>query len=350
MKRALITGITGQDGSYLAELLLGKGYEVHGLARRVAAENQQLRLSRIAEFQEDLRIHTGDLTDYARMIEVFQDVRPDEVYHLGAQSFVKDSFDDPHNVLNTNMFGTLNVLRALERVSPHSRFYFAATSEMFGKVEETPQTEKTPFHPRSPYGISKLAGFELTRNYRERESGNLFASSGILFNHESPRRGGEFVTRKITQGVSRIALGEDGVLSLGNLDAKRDWGFAGDYVEGMWRMLQQDAPDDYVLATGETHAVREFVSKAFDYAGVKMEWKGSGIEEKCVEKETGKVLVDIDPKYFRPSEVDLLLGDASKARRELGWSPKTSFDDLVEMMVRHDINILKRSLNNSILL
>ena len=316
-KRALITGITGQDGSYLAELLLAKGYEVHGMIRRVALEDPENRLSRLGEIRSRLHLHAASLESYASLHQVLDKVRPEECYHLAAQSFVSYSFDDEFSTLQTNINGTHYLLAALKNVAPSCRFYFAGSSEMFGKVYETPQVETTRFHPRSPYGISKVAGFELTRNYRE--AYGIHASSGILFNHESPRRGFEFVTRKITSGVARILAGKLKQLPLGNLDAQRDWGHAREYVEAMWRMLQRPEPDDYVIATGETHSVREFVELAFAYVG--LDWKRH---------------VAIDPQLHRPAEVNLLLGDATKARTVLGWNHRTGFRELVYEMVRSD--------------
>jgi GDPmannose 4,6-dehydratase len=320
--KALITGITGQDGSYLAELLLEKGYEVHGMIRRVALEDPQHRLLRINHIAERLKLHSASLESYASVIDLLQKVKPDECYHLAAQSFVSYSFEDEFSTINTNINGTHFVLSALKHVAPECRFYFAASSEMFGKVAETPQTEKTVFHPRSPYGISKVAGFDLTRNYRE--AYGMHASSGILFNHESPRRGYEFVTRKITHAVARIKLGLSQELRLGNLDAMRDWGYAKDYVEAMWLMLQQDQPDDYVVGTGETHSVREFVEVAFSRVG--LEWRDH---------------VKVDENFYRPAEVQTLTGDASKARRVLGWKESVRFRGLVEMMVDADLKNLR---------
>ncbi len=339
-KIALITGITGQDGSYLAEFLLDKGYEVHGIVRRAAIEDPAHRLSRIKHLLDKIKLHSGTLENYPRVIEIFEEVQPDECYHLAAQSFVHESFEDSHSTLNTNINGTNYVLSSLKRKAPNCKFYFAATSEMFGKAEEVPQTEKTKFHPRSPYGISKVAGFDLTRNYRE--AYGLFACSGILFNHESPRRGFEFVTRKITSGLVKIKLGLENSLFLGNLDAKRDWGFAGDYVEAMWRILQQDKPDDFVIATGETHTVREFVEKAAKELGMKIEWRGEGIDEKGYD-ENGRAIIEIKPEFYRPAEVQTLLGDASTAREKLGWKPKTNFDELIKMMVESDLKSLQKS-------
>lgn len=317
-KRALITGITGQDGSYLAELLLSKGYEVHGLVRRVALEDPSGRFTRIAPILDRLVLHPASLESYASIFKVIAEVKPDECYHLAAQSFVAESFEDGFSTMNVNTNGTHHVLAALREASPHSRFYFAGSSEMFGKVRETPQTEATPFHPRSPYGISKVAGFYLTMNYRE--AYGLFACNGILFNHESPRRGREFVTRKITSGVARIKAGRQEELRLGNLEALRDWGHAADYVEAMWLMLQQGAPDDYVVATGETHSVREFCEVSFSEAG--LDWKD---------------FVVSDPKFFRPAEVEVLTGNATKASLVLGWQRRHDFKSLVKEMVACDL-------------
>jgi GDPmannose 4,6-dehydratase len=318
MKKALITGITGQDGSYLAELLLSKGYEVHGIVRRVALEDPAHRLWRIRHILDKITIHAATLESYASIFTVVERVQPDECYHLAAQSFVGSSFDDAFSTISTNINGTLFALSAIKEKAPNSKFYFAASSEMFGKVTESPQTETTPFHPRSPYGISKVAGFDLTRNFRE--SHDLFACNGILFNHESPRRGFEFVTRKITSGIARIKLGIEKEVRLGNLDAMRDWGYAGDYVEAMWLMLQQDEPDDYVIATNETHSVRQFAQSAFEYAG--LDWKD---------------YVVVDEQLYRPAEVHYLQGDYSKAKKILGWEPKVRFSGLVKRMMQSDL-------------
>ncbi len=322
MKRALITGITGQDGSYLAEFLLQKGYEVHGIVRRVAIEDPEHRLWRILPIKERLHLHAASLESFPSLYRVLQAVRPDECYHLAAQSFVAYSFEDEFSTLNANINGTHHMLAAVRDCVPQCRFYFAASSEMFGKVEQTPQTEATPFHPRSAYGISKVAGFDLTRNYRE--AYGLFACSGILYNHESPRRGYEFVTRKITSHAARIKLGLAKELRLGNLEAKRDWGHAREYVKAMWMMLQQDRPDDYVIATGEQHSVREFAEIAFAYLGLDY-----------------RDYVAVDPQLLRPADVETLLGDASKARRVLGWSYQVPFKDLVEEMVEADLRWLR---------
>jgi len=339
-KKALITGITGQDGSHLADFLLEKDYDVHGVVRRVALEDPKHRLSRIDHIKEDLNLHPGTLESYERLLDIFDEVRPDECYHLAAQSYVHESFADSQSAFATNIFGTLNVLNALRSKSSDSRFYFAGSSEMFGKVEETPQTEKTPFHPRSPYGISKDTGFQLTRNFRE--AYDIFACSGILFNHEGPRRGFEFVTRKITNGLASIKLGLEDSLSLGNLDAKRDWGFSGDYVRAMWLMLQQDKPDDYVVATGETHTVREFIEKTAEALNMELEWRGEGIDEKGY-GENSTPIISINPIHYRAAEVNLLLGDASKAKEKLGWEPEINFEGLVKMMAKADLERLSKS-------
>jgi GDPmannose 4,6-dehydratase len=327
--KALISGITGQDGSYLAELLLAKGYEVHGIVRRVAIEDPEHRLTRLEAVRSRVKLHAASLESYASIHQVVENVRPDECYHLAAQSFVSYSFDDEFSTLNANINGTHYVLAAVKNVMPKCRFYFAGSSEMFGKVEEVPQNERTRFHPRSTYGISKVAGFELTRNYRE--AYGMHASSGILFNHESPRRGYEFVTRKITSGVARIAAGRASELRLGNLEAKRDWGHAREYVEAMWLMLQQDQPDDYVIATGETHTVREFVETAFGLAGLDY-----------------RDYVKGDPDLFRPAEVNVLLGDAGYARQKLGWRHCVTFGALVREMVEADCRLLGVELKASV--
>lgn len=322
MKRALITGITGQDGSYLAELLLEKGYEVHGIVRRVAIEDPEHRLWRILHFRDRLHLHAASLESLPSIYRVFQTVKPDECYHLAAQSFVAYSFEDEFSTLNANINGTHYVLAALRDCAPDCRFYFSASSEMFGKTAQVPQNELTPFHPRSAYGISKVAGFHLTRNYRE--AYGIKASSGILYNHESPRRGFEFVTRKITSHAARIKLGMAKEVRLGNLDARRDWGHAREYVRAMWLMLQQDQPDDYVIATGEQHAVREFAELAFAHLG--LDYRDH---------------VVVDPQFLRPADVETLLGDASQARQKLGWTYKVKFRNLVEEMVDADLARLK---------
>ncbi len=328
MKVALITGITGQDGSYLAELLLGKGYEVHGIIRRSSLINTH----RIDHIYPQLHLHYGDLTDSTNMVRVIQQVQPDEIYNLGAQSHVKVSFEMPEYTGNTDGLGTLRVLEAVRLLGMEDkvRIYQASTSELYGKVQEIPQSETTPFYPRSPYGVAKLYGYWIIKNYRE--SYGLHASSGILFNHESPRRGETFVTRKIVRGLSAISTREQDVLSLGNLDARRDWGHAKDFVEAMWLMLQQDEPDDYVIATGEQYSVRDFVEAAAPYFNMDIEWIGEGLSEFGVDNNSGKVVVRVDSKYFRPAEVETLLGDATKAKEKLGWEPKTSFKQLVEDM------------------
>jgi len=331
MKKALITGITGQDGSYLAELLLGKGYEVFGLVRRSSSFNTG-RIDHIYRDSHDpetrLRLVYGDLNDASSLNHLLRTIRPDEIYNLGAQSHVRVSFDVPEYTAEVTGIGCLRLLEAIQESGLNCKFYQASSSELYGKVVETPQKETTPFYPRSPYACAKAFAYYITVNYRE--SYNTFATNGILFNHESPRRGETFVTRKITRGLAKIKHGLDSKIYLGNLDAKRDWGFAGDYVEGMWLMMQQDEPDDYVLATGETHSVREFLDLAFDHAG--LDWKK---------------YVEIDPRYFRPAEVDLLLGDATKAREKLGWKPRVSFPELVRMMVDNDLELVRAQLHGT---
>jgi len=344
-KVALITGVTGQDGSYLAELLLEKGYEVHGIKRRASSFNTD----RVDHIYQDPHaktrrfvLHYGDLTDSTNVIRVIQQIQPDEIYNLAAQSHVQVSFETPEYTANCDAIGTLRILEAIRilGLEKKTRFYQASTSEMYGKVQQTPQNENTPFYPRSPYAAAKLYAHWITVNYRE--AYGLHASSGILFNHESPRRGETFVTRKITRAVAHIHRGKQDCLYLGNLDAKRDWGHARDYVEGMWMMLQQDTPDDYVLATGKTYSVRYFVEQAFAHIGVSLKWQGEGVNEKGLDAKTGKTLVAIDPRYFRPTEVDLLLGDASKAQAKLGWVAKTSLEDMIAEMMEAD---LKEALN-----
>ena len=328
-KVALITGITGQDGSYLAELLLEKGYEVHGIVRRASLINTD----RIDHIYEDLRLHYGDLTDALSIINLIKDIEPDEIYNLGAQSHVKVSFEIPEYTAQVDGLGTLRILEAVRFLGMElkTRIYQASTSELYGLVQATPQTETTPFHPRSPYGVAKLYGYWIVKNYRE--SYGLHASSGILFNHESPRRGETFVTRKITRGLSRISVGEQRQLYLGNLNAKRDWGHAKDFVEAMWLMLQQDKPDDYVIATGEQYSVKDFVDKAAPFFGVNIQWMGEGLDEVGYDWSTKRQVISVDKKYFRPAEVESLLGDPSKAKQKLGWEPKISFDQLIEDMV-----------------
>jgi GDPmannose 4,6-dehydratase len=328
MKVALITGITGQDGSYLAELLLEKGYDVHGIVRRASLINT----ARIDHIFDKLTLHYGDLTDSTNLVSVIKKVEPDEIYNLGAQSHVKVSFEIPEYTGQVDGLGTLRILEAVRLLGMEDkvRIYQASTSELYGLVQEIPQRETTPFYPRSPYGVAKLYGYWIVKNYRE--SYGLHASSGILFNHESPRRGETFVTRKITRGLSRISVGEQDVLSLGNLDARRDWGHAKDFVEAMWLMLQQDKPDDYVIATGEQYSVRDFVNEAAPYFGMNIEWMGEGLSEVGYDWNTKRPVIKVDPKYFRPAEVATLLGDPTKAKEKLGWEPKTSFTQLVEDM------------------
>jgi len=327
--RALITGITGQDGSYLAELLLEKGYEVHGIVRRSSLINTD----RIDHIYEQLHLHYGDLTDSANIIALLQKIKPTELYNLGAMSHVKVSFEMPEYTGEVDALGTLRILEAVRLLDLPCRVYQASTSELYGLVQEVPQRETTPFYPRSPYGVAKLYGYWIVKNYRE--AYGLHASSGILFNHESPRRGETFVTRKITRGLSRISVGEQDVLSLGNLDARRDWGHAKDYVRAMWLMLQQPDPDDYVIATGEMYSVRYFVEHAADYFGMNIVWEGEGLDEVGIDKYSGKTVIKVDPKYFRPTEVEQLCGDATKAREILGWSPEIDFQGLVQDMVIH---------------
>lgn len=333
-KTALITGITGQDGSYLAELLLEKGYDVHGIVRRASLINTH----RIDHIYDKIALHYGDLSDSTNIIRIIQQTQPDEIYNLGAMSHVKVSFDVPEYVADIDGVGTLRVLEAVRLLGmiDKTKIYQASTSELYGKVREVPQTEETPFYPRSPYGVAKMYGYWITKNYRE--AYDMFACTGVLFNHESPRRGETFVTRKITMGLNKILTGETDRLTLGNLDSKRDWGHAKDYVEGMWRMLQVDTPDDYVLSTNEFHSVREFVEKSFALKGFDIKWKGSGIEEIGYDENTGKEMIYVSEKYFRPTEVDELLGDSTKAREKLGWKPEITFDQLVAEMVEKDCN------------
>ncbi|MDR0657411.1 MAG: GDP-mannose 4,6-dehydratase [Mediterranea sp.] len=350
MKTALITGITGQDGSFLAEFLLQKDYEVHGILRRSSSFNTgRIEHLYLDEWVRDMKhkrtidLHYGDLTDSSSLVRIIQQVRPDEIYNLAAQSHVKVSFEVPEYTAETDAVGTLRILEAVRILGLEKkvRIYQASTSELYGKVQEVPQKETTPFYPRSPYGVAKQYGFWITRNYRE--SYGMFAVNGILFNHESERRGETFVTRKITLAAARIRLGEQDKLYLGNLNALRDWGYAKDYVECMWLMLQHDTPEDFVIATGEYHSVREFCTLAFSETGINLRWEGEGIHEKGIDTETGKVLVEVDPKYFRPAEVEELLGDPTKAKTLLGWNPtKTSFKELVRIMVQHDLAKVKR--------
>ena len=348
-KVALISGITGQDGSFLAELLLEKGYEVHGILRRSSSFNTgRIEHLYLDEWVRDMKqkrlvnLHYGDMTDSSSLIRIIEEVQPDEIYNLAAQSHVKVSFDVPEYTAETDAIGTLRLLEAVRILHKEktTRIYQASTSELFGKVQEIPQNEKTPFYPRSPYACAKLYGFWIVKNYRE--SYGMYAVNGILFNHESERRGETFVTRKISLAAARIANGLQDKLYLGNLNALRDWGYARDYVECMWLMLQQDSPEDYVIATGEYHTVREFTTLAFARAGINLEWSGDGLDEKGIDTATGKILVEVDPKYFRPAEVEQLLGDPTKAKEQLGWNPRqTSFERLVEIMVDHDMAEIK---------
>lgn len=349
-KTALITGITGQDGSYLAEFLLEKGYQVHGILRRTSSFNTgRIEHLYFEEWVRDMKqqrlinLHYGDMTDSSSLLRIIQIVQPDEIYNLAAQSHVKVSFDVPEYTAETDAVGTLRLLEAVRILGMEKRvrIYQASTSELFGLVQEVPQKETTPFYPRSPYGVAKQYGFWITKNYRE--SYGMFCVNGILFNHESERRGETFVTRKITLAAARIARGYQERLYLGNLDALRDWGYAKDYVECMWLMLQHPTPEDFVIATGEMHSVREFVTKAFAEAGINIRWEGKGIDEKGIDVATGKVLVEVDPKYFRPAEVEQLLGDPTKAKTLLGWTPtKTSFDELIKKMVRYDLENVEK--------
>ena len=349
-KKALITGITGQDGSFLAEFLIEKGYEVHGILRRSSSFNtNRIEHLYLDEWVRDMKqerlvnLHYGDMTDSSSLVRIIQQIQPDEIYNLAAQSHVKVSFDVPEYTADTDALGTLRLLEAVRilGVEKKTRIYQASTSELFGKVQEIPQTETTPFYPRSPYGVAKQYGYWITKNYRE--SYEMFAVNGILFNHESERRGETFVTRKITLAAARIAQGHQEKLYLGNLSALRDWGYARDYVECMWLMLQHDTPEDFVIATGEAHSVREFATLAFDAVGIPLRWEGEGLQEKGICTQTGKVLVEVDPKYFRPAEVEQLLGDPSKAKKVLGWNPRqTSFEELVRLMVQSDMEGVKR--------
>ncbi len=343
MKKALITGISGQDGSYLAELLLEKGYEVHGIIRRSSSLNRQridhLTMNREL-YNKTFFLHYGDMTDSSNLNRIIEKVNPDEIYNLAAQSHVRVSFEVPEYTAETDAVGVLRLLDAIRETGVNTKFYQASTSELYGKVQEIPQTEKTPFYPRSPYGVAKLYGYWIVKNYRE--AYNMFAVNGILFNHESPRRGENFVTRKITISASKIKLGLQDKLFLGNLNAKRDWGYAKDYVYAMWLMLQSKTPDDYVIATGETHSVREFCEHTFRALGIEIEWKGEGVNEVGIDKNTGKEIIGVNPRYFRPSEVDILIGDSSKAQTELGWKPKITFEELVNIMVKADFERIKR--------
>ena len=338
MKKALITGITGQDGSYLSELLLEKGYEVYGIIRR----KSKLDYGNIEHLKDKVKLIYADMTDLSSLIKAVEASQPDEVYNLAAQSFVAVSWDNPTATAEINALGVVNILEAIRMVKPDARFYQASTSEMFGLVQETPQTEKTPFYPRSPYGVAKLYGHWITKNYRE--SCGMYACSGILFNHESERRGKEFVTRKITDAAARISLGIQEFLELGNMDAKRDWGHSADYVNAMWLMLQQEKPDDYVIATNETRSVREFAEIAFAAVGINLQWQGQGVEEIGMNQATGKTVIKINPKFFRPAEVQLLLGNPEKAERELGWKREISFAQMVQRMAENDLRLVRGEL------
>jgi GDPmannose 4,6-dehydratase len=337
MKTALITGITGQDGSYLADFLLSKGYAVYGLVRR----KSKLDFNNAEHLKDKVHFIFGDMTDQASLIRAMEIASPDEVYNLAAQSFVTASWETPLSTADINAIGVTNLLETIRLIKPKARFYQASTSEMFGKVQEMPQKETTPFYPRSPYGVSKLYGHWITKNYRE--SYGLYACSGILFNHESERRGEEFVTRKITMAVAKIKCGKQDVLELGNLDAQRDWGHSEDYIKAMWLMLQQDAPDDFVIATGETHPIREFVALAFKEVNIEIEWHGVGVQEYAAIKGTNKVVVRVNPLFYRPAEVDILLGDATKAETVLGWTRAVNFSELVRRMVAHDLKLIQES-------
>ena len=347
-KKALITGITGQDGAYLAELLLSKGYEVHGLKRRSSLFNTD-RIDHLYQdkHRDDINfyLHHGDLTDATNLIRIIQEVQPNEIYNLGAQSHVKVSFEVPEYTANSDAVGTLRLLEAIRilKMEKKIKFYQASTSELFGKAQEVPQTENTPFYPRSPYGVAKLYAYWIVKNYRE--AYGMYASNGILFNHESPLRGETFVTRKITRAVARISVGLQEKLYIGNLNAKRDWGHARDYVEGMWLMLQQDKPEDYVLATGITTTVRDFCFMAFSEVGISINWEGKGNQEKGIDASTGKVLVEVDPNYYRPTEVDLLIGDATKAKEQLNWQPKVNVSSLVKEMVASDVALFEKEIH-----
>jgi GDPmannose 4,6-dehydratase len=344
-KTALITGITGQDGAYLAELLLSKGYEVHGVKRRSSLFNTD-RIDHLYHDQHEegvkMTLHYGDLTDSTNMIRLVQETMPDEIYNLAAQSHVHVSFETPEYTANADAIGTLRLLEAIRilGLEKKTKFYQASTSELYGKVQEVPQSETTPFYPRSPYAVAKLYAFWIAKNYRE--AYGMYACNGILFNHESPLRGETFVTRKITRGAAKISLGMQEKIYLGNLDAQRDWGHAKDYVEGMWLMMQQEVADDFVLATGETHSVKKFCELAFGEVGIELEWQGEAENEKGINKKTGKVIIEVDPKYFRPTEVELLIGDPSKAHRELGWKHKYSLDQLVSEMMKADVELFSR--------
>ncbi len=340
MKKAFITGITGQDGSFLAELLLEKGYMVHGIIRRASNFNTD-RIDHLMG-HERIKLHHGDLSDSANLNKLLSIIKPDEIYNLGAMSHVAVSFEVPEYTAQVDAVGTLRLLDAMLNHCPEAKFYQASTSELYGKVQEIPQKETTPFYPRSPYGVAKLYGFWIVKNFRE--SYGLYACNGILFNHESERRGKTFVTRKITTNLAEVSVGLRDTLKLGNMDAERDWGYAKEYVEGMWMMLQQEKAEDYVLATGKKYTVREFVEKAAKHVGFDIVWKGEGVEEKGYDKETGRLVVEVDPKYFRPAEVELLVGDPSKAKAELGWEAKVDLDEMVEIMMENDLKEAKSKL------
>ena len=340
MKKAFITGVTGQDGSYLSEFLLKKGYEVHGLVRRSSLE-QKLRIDHLYKDpnlnSNNFKVHYGDMTDSSNILRLIELIKPDEIYNLAAQSHVRISFDIPEYTANADALGTLRILEAIRilKLEKHTKVYQASTSELYGKVQSIPQNEETPFYPRSPYGVAKLYAYWLLVNYRE--AYGIFGSNGILFNHESPRRGDSFVTKKIAIAATKIANGSKEKLYLGNIDAKRDWGYAPDYVESMWMILQQESPSDYVIATNETHTVRELIEKMFKHVGIKVMWSGSGVNEVGINSETREEIINIDPYYYRPTEVDLLIGDYSKAKNEFGWEPKTTFNELVEIMMNFEI-------------
>jgi len=345
MTRALITGITGQDGSYLAEFLLERGYEVHGMVRRSSLFNrsriENLYFSKNSEFKDKLFLHYGDLSDSSSLNHIITSIKPDEIYNLGAQSHVAISFEIPEYTADVTGLGVVRLLETIRQTSPESKLYQASSSEMFGQVTEVPQTETTPLNPQSPYACAKTFGYHISKNYRE--AYKIFACNGILFNHESPRRGENFVTRKITLSLAMIKLGIQKRFSLGNMDARRDWGFAGDYVEAMWKMLQYDIPDDYVIATNESHSIHEFVEEAAKCLDIELYWEGIGIEEKGIDAQTGEIILDVDPQYFRPSEVELLQGDYSKAKRILDWEPKIRFQQLVKMMATADLEHVKKT-------
>jgi len=340
LKKALITGITGQDGSYLAELLLGKGYEVHGIIRRSSSFNRgridHIYIQNPSIMNRKLYLHYGDVTDTSNLNRLLEKIEPQEIYNLAAQSHVKVSFDIPEYTAQVDAVGTLRFLDAIRETGVKTRFYQASTSELFGKAQTFPQNEKTPFYPRSPYGVAKMYGYWIVVNYRE--AYDLFSCNGILFNHESPRRGESFVTRKITLSAARIKQGLQSKMSLGNLNAKRDWGYAPEYCDGMWRMLQMDKPEDLVLATGESHSVREFTEIAFNALDMPIKWQGKGLKEKGVSRKTGKAVIEIDPEYYRPTEVDFLVGDSTRAREKIGWKPKVKFEELVKIMIKADFD------------